>query len=168
MQTLVQDLLAFSRVGRFEGKRQQIDCNAIMDDVITDLSEKIKEMNAEVAHGELPALMADKSNISRLFLNLIGNALKFRKKDEPPRVIVTAERKYKEWQFAVSDNGIGIDPKYFDKIFVIFQRLHGKEEYPGSGMGLAICKKIVSNYGGKIWVESQPDKGTTFYFTIPQ
>jgi len=168
MQTLIQDLLAFSRVGRFEGKRQQIDCNAIMDDVITDLSEKIKEMNAEVAHGELPALMADKSNISRLFLNLIGNALKFRKKDEPPRVIVTAERKYKEWQFAVSDNGIGIDPKYFDKIFVIFQRLHGKEEYPGSGMGLAICKKIVSNYGGKIWVESVPGQGAKFIFSVPK
>ncbi|MGA2090632.1 MAG: PAS domain S-box protein [Endomicrobiales bacterium] len=168
MQTLIQDLLTFSRIGRLESQRQSVDCNAIMDTVIIDLSKTIKETSAEVTHDNLPRLMASESSMSRLFMNLVSNALKFRKKDHTPRVHVTAVRKYNEWEFAVSDNGIGIDSQYYKKLFVIFQRLHGREEYPGSGMGLAICKKIVTNYGGKIWVESQLDKGTTFYFTIPQ
>ncbi|MGA2090636.1 MAG: PAS domain S-box protein [Endomicrobiales bacterium] len=168
MQTLIEDLLAFSRVGRLEAARHLVNCNSILDNVITDLSKTIKVKNATITHDNLPRLMANESTMSRLFMNLVSNALKFCKKEEPPRIHIAVVRTHNEWQFAVSDNGIGINPKYFDKIFMIFQRLHGRDEYPGSGMGLAICKKIVTNYGGKIWVQSQPDKGTTFYFTIPQ
>jgi PAS domain S-box-containing protein len=167
MQALIRDLLDFSRIGRLETDRRQIDCNAVVETVIADLSEIIKETHAEVTHDSLPAVFAEESNMSRLFSNLINNAIKFRKKEETPRVHIAAHHQINEWQFSVSDNGIGIDSRYFDKIFVIFQRLHKREEYAGSGLGLAICKKIVENHGGRIWVESRPGEGSTFWFAIP-
>jgi len=167
MQVLIRDLLDFSRIGRLETGRCQIDCNAVVETVIADLSEIIKETQAEVTHDSLPAIFAEESNAGRLFLNLINNAIKFRKKEEAPRVHIAAHHQINEWHFSVSDNGIGIDPRYYDKIFVIFQRLNARDEYAGSGLGLAICKKIVENYGGRIWVESRPGEGSTFWFSIP-
>jgi PAS domain S-box-containing protein len=168
MQALIQDLLTFSRIGRLDTGRERIELDAVVDTVIGDLAGKIRETGAAVTHDPLPALHANASGIGRVFMNLIGNALKFRKPGVAPRVHIAARHSGREWQFAVRDNGIGIDPKYYGKIFVIFQRLHSREEYPGTGMGLAIVKKIVENHGGRIWVESAPGAGATFYFTLPQ
>jgi len=126
----------------------------------------IEESNAIVTHDELPSVMADETQVVQVFQNLIGNAIKFHA-EEPPRIHVSAEKNEKEWIFSVRDNGKGIDPQYHERIFVIFQRLQGKGEYPGTGIGLAICKRIIERHGGRIWVESEPGKGSTFYFTIP-
>ncbi|MDI6784607.1 MAG: ATP-binding protein [bacterium] len=120
-----------------------------------------------VVHDSLPTIMADESQIRLLFQNLVSNTIKFRS-TEPPRIHISAELKGTDWEFAVRDNGIGIAPEYFDRIFVIFQKLHGKEQYPGTGIGLAICKRIIERHGGKIWVASEPGKGAMFFFTIPK
>lgn len=126
----------------------------------------IKENHAVVTNGDLPDVLADESQLVRLFQNLIGNAIKFHKPDELPRVHISAKKVNKNWVFSVRDNGIGIDPQYFERLFVIFQRLNPREDYQGTGIGLAICKKIVELHGGKIWIESQFGKGSTFYFTL--
>ena len=168
MQRLIQDLLVFSRVGRMDTARRPVDCNAVIDAVVTDMHEQIIQENATVTRDAMPVINAGETNMRQLFQNLIGNAIKFHRENVPPRVHVSARNTYEGWLFSVNDNGMGIEPRYFEKIFVIFQRLHSRNEYPGTGIGLAICKKIVATYGGKIWVESQPGEGSTFYFTIPQ
>jgi signal transduction histidine kinase len=166
MQVLIQDLLAFSRVGRNGGSSESIDCNAVMKDVLQTLAGAIQESGAVVTHGELPALWADRTQITQIFQNLVGNALKFRG-NNPPLISVQAEKTGQQWLFSVSDNGIGIAPEHADNIFVVFQRLHARTEYPGNGIGLAICKKIVERAGGRIWVESLAGSGSTFKFTMP-
>jgi chemotaxis family two-component system sensor kinase Cph1 len=130
------------------------------------LQPVFEETGAVVTRDELPTVVADQAQLTQLFQNLVDNAIKFCNQT-PPSIHVSAKRVNDEWMFAVSDNGIGIDPQYFERIFLIFQRLHRSSEYPGTGIGLAICKKIVQLHGGRIWVESEPGRGSTFYFTIP-
>ncbi|RCV63879.1 signal transduction histidine kinase [Methanophagales archaeon] len=166
MQTLINDLLTFSRVGTRGKPFEPTNCENVLELVLTNLKMTIAESGAVVTHDALPTLMADGSQLIQLFQNLIENAIKFRSK-EPPNVHLAAEQKSDEWVFSVADNGIGIEPEFFERIFVIFQRLHGRGEFSGTGIGLAVCKKIVERHGGRIWVESEPGKGTIFYFTIP-
>ena len=167
MQALIQDLLAYSRVGTRGKEFTRTDFNTLVDRVVGDLHAAIVEANAAVSRDDLPTISADEMQIGQVFQNLIQNAIKF-VGDEPPRVHVGAVRRESEWLFSVRDNGIGIDSKYAERIFVIFQRLHGVGKYPGTGIGLAICKKIVERHGGRIWLESTPGQGSTFYFTIPE
>ena len=166
MQRLINDLLAYSRVGTRCNEFESTDFTAVLDQALANLKATIEESGAVVDRGPLPTVMADKLQIGQLLQNLIGNAIKYHG-DEPPQVHVSAEQKGNEWVFSVRDNGIGIDPQYAERIFVIFQRLHNREEYPGTGIGLAICKKIVERHGGRIWLESQLGGGATFCFTIP-
>jgi signal transduction histidine kinase len=166
MQVLIQDLLAFSRVGRMDAAYAGVDCNTVMEEVRQVLSSAIEESGAVVTFANLPSVWADRTQMAQVFQNLIGNAIKFRGK-EPPVVWVQAEKTDQNWLFSVSDNGIGIAPEYAESIFVVFQRLHARSEYSGNGIGLAICKKIVERYGGKIWVESLAGSGSTFKFTLP-
>lgn len=167
MQAMISDLSAYSRIGRREREFLPTDFEKALSEALANLESAIMESNAEVTIGPLPVIVADSSQITVLFQNLVGNAIKFRQEGVTPRVHVSAEKQGEKWVFSVSDNGIGIDPKNFDRIFVIFQQLHPPDTYPGTGIGLAICKRIVERHGGSIWVESDPGKGTTFYFAIP-
>ncbi len=167
MQVLIRDLLAYSRVGAHTADFSSVDTEAILSNALAALRVALDEAGAEVTHGALPTVRGDTALLEHLFINLVGNAVKYRGED-PPRVHVAAERKKDEWVFSVKDNGIGIDPKYSERIFTIFQRLHGKGKYTGTGIGLAICKKAVEKHGGRIWVESEPGAGATFFFTIPK
>jgi chemotaxis family two-component system sensor kinase Cph1 len=142
------------------------DCPLAVDKAVFNLQAAIEESGAIVTYDDLPTVMANSSQLTRLFQNLIGNAIKFRAK-KAPKIHISAERKEDEWIFLIRDNGIGINPKDAERIFTVFQRLHTREEYPGTGIGLAICKRIVERHGGRIWVESKLGKGSTFYFTIP-
>lgn len=166
MQRLVQDLLSFSRLGRGGGERQKVDCKTAAEMAIKNLQVALEESQAQVECGELPLVVADASQLVQLFQNLIANAIKFRGV-KPPRIGVNAEKSGREWVISVADNGIGIAPEHAEIIFVIFKRLHTRAEYAGNGIGLAICKKIVEQHGGKIWMESEPGKGSTFKFTLP-
>jgi signal transduction histidine kinase len=166
MQRLINDLLSYSRVTSQGKEFEQVDCDLLLDGVLSTLRLTIEENRAIVTHDALPKVTADGGQLGQLFQNLVSNAIKFHGA-EPPRVHISAERRNHEWLFSVRDNGIGVDPQYADRIFVIFQRLHDREEYPGTGIGLALCKKIVERHGGHIWVESQPGRGATFLFTIP-
>lgn len=166
MQALVQDLLAFSRVGKNGGARKAVAGNAAVRAAEQNLAAAIQETGAVISHAPLPEVSSDHLHLVQLFQNLIGNAIKFRGL-QPPLISISAQRKGEQWEFAVSDNGIGIAPEHREVIFVIFQRLHTRTEYPGNGVGLAICKKIVEQHGGKIWVESEPGKGAIFRFTLP-
>jgi signal transduction histidine kinase len=166
MQTMINDLLTFSRVGTRGKPFEPTDCEVILDQTLANLQMAIEESQAIITHDPLPTVMSDDTQMVLLFQNLIGNAIKFRTQEQM-RVHISAEAKGREWVFSVRDNGIGIDPQYFERLFVIFQRLHSKEEYPGTGIGLAVCKRVVERHGGRIWVESQPGQGSTFYFTIP-
>jgi signal transduction histidine kinase len=165
MQTLIQDLLAFSRAGREGMDVQDTDCNQVVKQAILNLEARIHEARAEIQLQPLPRLAANAGQLRQVFQNLIGNALKFRGKD-PPRVRIDARQKRGEWEFSVADNGIGIPADQRDNLFVIFQRLHTREEYPGNGIGLSICKRIVERHGGRIWVESKEGEGATFKFTL--
>ena len=166
MQRLIEDLLSFSRVSTRGAAFEPTDVNAIADRALGHLKLSIDEAGATVVRNGLPTVSGDASQLEHVFLNLVSNALKFRG-TTPPDIRISAERRDREWVFGVRDNGIGIDPQYFERIFVIFQRLHGKNEYPGTGIGLAICKKIVERHGGRIWVESAAGQGSTFWFTLP-
>ena len=166
MQGLINDLLSYSRVGRnFEGP-VMVDTEALLDQELDGLHAAIQESSAAVTHDPLPSIAADSSLLGQVFRNLVGNAIKFRG-ESPPAVHVSVEEQGGEWKFAVKDNGIGIDPQFAERIFTIFQRLHTREEYPGTGIGLSICKKAIERLGGRIWVESQLGQGSTFYFTVP-
>ena len=207
MQGVVNDLLAYSRVGSEGRDFAPTNCKAVFDRAIANLREAIEGSGAAVSHGALPTVMADESQLIQLFQNLIGNAIKFHG-EESPGVHVSAEKIEKSkirnlqsairdpeslrgvgtsgpasgsyeptarreaeiqkgWLFSVQDNGIGIDPEHSERIFMIFERLHSEADYPGTGIGLSICKKIVERHGGHIWVDSEPGKGSTFYFTVP-
>jgi len=166
MQTLINDLLTYSRVDTRGESFKPMDSEATFSQATANLKVAIEEAEAVITHDPLPPLIADNSQIVQLFQNLLGNAIKFHGK-EPPRIHVSARQENNEWVFSFRDNGIGIAPEYFDRVFVIFQRLHSREEYPGTGTGLAICKRIVERHGGRIWVESEINKGSTFYFAIP-
>jgi len=165
MQRLIEDLLAFSRVGTRAAALVPTDANAALDAALENLKAAAGEAGATLTRGPLPTVLADPVQLGQLFTNLVGNAVKFRG-TEPPRVQIGAERDGTQWVFRVRDNGIGIDPQYFERIFVIFQRLHGRNEYPGTGIGLAVCRKIVERHGGRIWVESEEGGGATFSFTL--
>jgi PAS domain S-box-containing protein len=168
METLVRDLLAYTRITKFEKPREKIDSNLVLDSALQSLGASISENNAKVeCVTSLPSLRMHFAHLQQLFLNLVGNAIKYRKPGVPPVVRVSAKRVTPYWEYSIEDNGIGIDPKYAETIFVIFKRLHSAEEYPGTGLGLAICQRVVEQYDGRIWVESQPSKGSVFRFTIP-
>ena len=166
MGALINDLLAYSRVDSQGKEFVETDSQTVVDRAVANLESVIQESGAVVTHGPLPAVKADPIQLGQLFQNLIGNAIKYRN-ERVPEVHVGAERANGQWQFSVRDNGIGIDPQYAERIFVIFQRLHTNEEYPGTRIGLGISKKIVDRHGGRIWVESRLGEGSTFYFTIP-
>jgi light-regulated signal transduction histidine kinase (bacteriophytochrome) len=166
MQELINDLLSYSRVGREEVSAKPVDMQLVVDQALANLQTTIEERSALVSRGPLPMVLANHGMLVRVFQNLIGNALKFCKA-ERPIVRIAAEQRGTEWVFSVADNGIGIDPQYRDRIFLIFQRLHQQGEYPGTGIGLAVVKRIVERNGGRIWLESEPGKGTTFFFTLP-
>jgi PAS domain S-box-containing protein len=167
MQALIHDLLQYARVGTRGKEFRPTAGREILDSAIANLSGAIKETQAEVRLDDLPTIRCDGTQLAQVFQNLIGNALKFRRPDARPIVHVSATPEDGAWRFSVSDNGIGIEQKYFDRIFQMFQRLHGRDQYEGTGIGLALCRKIVERHGGRIFVESQPGRGTTFSFTIP-
>jgi light-regulated signal transduction histidine kinase (bacteriophytochrome) len=167
MQQLINDLLAYSRVGTHDLTFERVDLNEVLKSVQRDLGGLIEDQRAVVTSGQLPRVWADAHQIQQLLQNLIANAIKFHKPGEPPRVELSAERREGAWQIAVRDHGIGIEAQYSERIFIVFQRLHSIGEYPGTGIGLAICKKIVERHRGRIWVDSTPGEGTTFLFTIP-
>jgi len=166
MQALILDLLAFSRVGRCGAACGRVDCDAAMEEVLLNLGPAMQASGAVVTRAALPVVWADRSQMTQVFQNLIGNAIKFHGK-EPPAISVQAEKAGEQWMFSVSDNGIGIAPEYAENIFVVFQRLHTRTEYPGNGIGLAVCKKIIEHCGGKIWVDAQAGHGSIFKFTLP-
>jgi light-regulated signal transduction histidine kinase (bacteriophytochrome) len=143
-----------------------IDSETVLKEALSNLATVIQESGGVVTHGALPTVAADPTQLLQVFQNLIGNAIKYRG-ERPPEVHIDVEHRAGEWQFTMRDNGIGIDPQYFERIFGIFQRLHTRREYPGTGIGLALCKKIIERHGGRIWVASQPEEGSTFCFTIP-
>lgn len=167
MATLIADLLSYSRVTRRGKAFEPTDCEVVMEEVLANLEVAVTETGATVTHDPLPTVVADEVQLGRLLRNLIGNAIKYHG-EAPPKVHVSAEQTGGGWQFAVRDNGIGIEPQYHQRIFAIFQRLHARDEYEGTGIGLAIARKIVERHGGRIWVESEPGKGSTFYFTVPR
>lgn len=168
LQKMIIDILSFSRVGREPPKIEMVDCNNIADEVLREFESVIIQKQACVAVDILPVLATSSTMISVLLQNIIGNALKFNDGSKPPHIKIRARQKEKEWEFSVQDNGIGIDAKFHDKVFTIFQRIHRREEYPGTGIGLSTCKKLIEFYGGNIWFESEFGAGTTFFFTIPQ
>ncbi len=167
MQTLIQDLLAYSRVNTKRQELRPTDTEEVLAAVERNLDLQLSEAGAVLTHDPMPEVLADPLQIEQVLMNLVSNAIKFRKTDVPLRIHVGARRLDGFWEFSVKDNGIGIEAEYLEKIFVIFQRLHTKEAYPGTGIGLAIVKRIIDRHGGRVWVESTPGEGSTFFFTLP-
>jgi light-regulated signal transduction histidine kinase (bacteriophytochrome) len=166
MRVLINDLLTYSRVSSNGKKLAPTDCELVLSQTLTGLELAIQESAGKVTHDPFPIVNGDDVQLRQLFQNLIGNALKYRN-GHGSVIHVGCDRRESDWLLSVRDNGIGIDPRFAEKIFVIFQRLHTREQYPGAGIGLAVCKCIVERHGGTIWVESEPGKGSTFYFTLP-
>ena len=166
MKQLIQDLLAFSRVGTRGNPFEAVESEVIVQHALANLQTSIEEAGANITYDTLPVIKGDGIQLGQVFQNLISNAIKFRG-DAPPQIFIAAEWREGMWRFAVRDNGIGFDPQFSERIFIIFQRLHTRAEYGGTGIGLAICKKIIERHGGRIWVESQPGSGAVFYFTLP-
>jgi len=166
MKQLIEDLLAYSRVGTRGKEVRPVQLQVALDRALVNLRAALESSDAHITHDVLPEVSADDTQLTQLLQNLIGNAIKFRKKDEPLRIHFGVQDSGEEWRFSVSDNGIGIEPQYFERIFMVFQRLHTRDEYPGTGIGLAICKKVVDRHRGRIWVESEHGKGSTFVFTL--
>jgi len=166
MQALINDLLAFSRVGRTAQSREPVSCAVLLAQAWANLAPEVRRTQATIEVGELPVVLGEATLLTAVFQNLINNALKFRA-DEPPRVSVTVRRDRDDWLFSFSDNGIGIEPEYADRIFVIFQRLHDKATYPGTGIGLAVVRKIIEYHGGRIWLDTTVTTGARFWFTLP-
>ncbi len=166
MQAQIRDLLALSRVATTGTAPEATDAGAVVADVLRDLRGAVEASGATVTVGPLPRMMADPVQLAQVFANLIGNAIKYRRPGVPPEVRVGAERAEASWRFAVTDNGIGIEAEYRDRVFEVFQRLHTREQYEGTGIGLAIVKRIVERHGGRIWVEPAPGAGSTFSFTM--
>lgn len=167
MKRMIQGLLDYSQVETKGNKFKEISTEKALGAALSDLQHSIDQCHAEVTYDPLPSIFADECQIVRVFQNLIGNALKFRKKDEPPKIHISAKKQGNEWVFSVNDNGIGIEDQYFHIIFEVFKRLHAIGEYEGAGIGLSIVKRIIDRHGGRMWVDSSPDNGSTFYFTIP-
>lgn len=167
MSTLISDLLTYSRVGTRGLAFEKIEMASALQEAINNLKKTIQENEAEITHDELPVVIGDRMQLVQLLQNLAANAIKFRKKETHPQIHVSARRRNLEWIFGVHDNGIGIEPRFFERIFTIFQRLHTKEEYAGTGVGLAICRRIAERHGGRIWIESKLGEGSSFYFTLP-
>jgi light-regulated signal transduction histidine kinase (bacteriophytochrome) len=166
MQQLVKGLLDYSRIGKGR-KSNQIDCNEIVANVLADMDASLKESNAIIECENLPIIQGYTTEIRQLFQNMISNANKFRKKDQQPKIKITAVKEETNWIFSIEDNGIGIKEEDMDKVFVIFKRLHNRSEYQGTGIGLSHCKKIVEHHHGTIWVESEPNEGSTFKWSFP-
>jgi PAS domain S-box-containing protein len=167
METLIRDLLAYSQLSRFEKTGDRADAKKAIEGALSNLATIISETGAKVNFGPLPFVTMGATHLQQLFQNLIGNAIKYRSLDRPPVVCITAERQSGHWVFSITDNGIGIDPEYQETIFGLFKRLHTTDEYAGTGIGLALCQRIVERYGGRIWVESEPGQGSSFRFTLP-
>jgi len=167
MKALINDLLAYSRVGTKGKEFAKTNISDILKKVLQNLQIALEENKVEISIGPMPVIMADDTQMIQLFQNLIGNAIKFKNKN-PPKISIDCKEKNGNYIFSVSDNGIGIEKEYYDRIFMIFQRLHTRDKYPGTGIGLAVCKKIVERHGGSIWLESEVGKGTIFYFSIPK
>ena len=167
MQRLIQDLLAYSRSGTDGKALQKRSSEDALNNALKNLSGTIAESGAVVTHDALPTITTDDTQLEQVFQNLVGNAIKYRGTEVPTVHISAARKGLEEWTFSVRDNGLGIEAQYFERIFILFQRLHGRTEFKGTGIGLAICKKIVEGLGGRIWVESQVGKGSTFYFVLP-
>jgi light-regulated signal transduction histidine kinase (bacteriophytochrome) len=167
MEKLIEGLLAYSRVTRDAAQFGPVDSDKIFSSAVSNLSASIHECNAAVTKEDLPMVLGDETQLLQLFQNLIGNAVKYRKPRTPPHVHVSSTREGSHYIFSVRDNGIGIEPKNYDRIFQIFQRLHSHDQYAGAGIGLAVCKRIVERHHGSIWIESVPGAGSTFFFTVP-
>jgi light-regulated signal transduction histidine kinase (bacteriophytochrome) len=167
MKSLIDDLLEYSRSGVDVTVRRRVDCGKLVRSAVADLKLVIGDSGATVEVGELPAVDGDPGQLSQVFQNLLSNALKFTAPDVPAHVRVTAERWPDAWCFSVADNGIGIAPAHRERVFLMFKRLHGRSEYPGTGIGLALCQKIVTRFGGRIWLAEGPEEGCEFLFTIP-
>jgi PAS domain S-box-containing protein len=168
MQGLIKDLLAYSRAGTNGKALHEVSAENALKEALANLRATIDQSGAVVTHDALPAIRTDETQLTQVFQNLVGNAIKYHGAEVPQVHVSATKNGGNEWTFSVRDNGLGIDPQYFERIFILFQRLHGRDEFEGTGIGLAICKKILERLGGRIWVESQPEKGSTFYFELPE
>lgn len=167
MYELIDDLLNYSRIGAEPVEHAPVDCGSIVREVLSNLESSVEECGGKIECDPLPLVMGDRVQLFQLFQNLLVNAVKYRS-EKPPEVHIQSKQEKGQWLFSIQDNGIGIKPEYFEKIFVIFQRLHRKDQYTGTGIGLAVCKKVVEQHGGKIWLDSTPNVGSTFYFSLPR